>query len=383
MKGLAGLLLLTAVLTGSTALGQTASPKPEQRLDLFIRALRSPSDGSAPSGAATFQSKIEQVLRIVPPVSTGHGGGAPLVQRSQGAAAANQDSSIYAFCYEACATERAVGSCGTPAVGQAHAPAQMCEPMEFNPTLSTIIGPRLGTGASPFVDDNKSLDPAQQPAGYTFLGQFIDHDVTRTQTALSALDELNRRAQGDATIRAKLEAAGIAPDQLKQAIANAATPTSALSLNTGKLDLDSVYGVTGFAALAGITAPWFEQSNGAYTGRFAQRHLQAPSSLGAAAIDGFDYQRTPEGAAEIPDPRNSENKLISQIQNLFELAHNNCVDLALGTVSAPTQQQIGAAFDACHKKVVWTYETIVATDFLPRFSAEAALSRVASGALHA
>jgi hypothetical protein len=33
--------------------------------------------------------------------------------------------------------------------------------------------------------------------------------------------------------------------------------------------------------------------------------------------------------------------------------------------------------------VAWTYETIVATDFLPRFSAEAALRRVARGALHA
>jgi hypothetical protein len=33
--------------------------------------------------------------------------------------------------------------------------------------------------------------------------------------------------------------------------------------------------------------------------------------------------------------------------------------------------------------VIWTYETIVATDFLPRFSAEATLARVAPGALHA
>jgi hypothetical protein len=155
-----------------------------------------------------------------------------------------------------------------------------------------------------------------------------------------------------------------------------------LSVNSGKLDLDSVYGITDFAALTGITAPWFEQRNGGYTGRFAQRHIQAPVFVGMG-IDGFDYQRTPEGAAEIPDPRNSENKLISQIQNLFELAHNNCMDHALGAASAPGQQQIGAAFDACHKKVLWTYETIVTTDFLPRFSAEAALDRVAPGALHA
>ncbi len=112
------------------------------------------------------------------------------------------------------------------------------------------------------------------------------------------------------------------------------------------------------------------------------RHVQAPTSLGAP-IDGFDYQRTSQGAAEVPDPRNSEHKLISQIQNLFELSHNSCMDHVLGAASAPSQQQIGAAFDACHKKVVWTYETIVATDFLPRFSAEATLDRIASGALHA
>ena len=150
---------------------------------------------------------------------------------SQGAAAASPDTSVYGFCYEACATDRAVGSCGTPAPGETHAPMEMCKPIEFNPTLSAIIGPQLGTGASPFVDDNKSADPAQQPAGYTFLGQFIDHDVTRTQTALSATNALSSRAQGDAGVRAKIVAAGVTLDQLKQVIANAAAPSSALSLS--------------------------------------------------------------------------------------------------------------------------------------------------------
>ncbi len=134
--------------------------------------------------------------------------------------------------------------------------------------MSAIIGPQLGTGASPFVDDDKSADPTQQPAGYTFLGHF----VTRTQTALSAMNTLSSRAQEDAGVRAKLAAAGVSLDQLKQAIANAAAPTSALRLNTGKLDPDAVYGVANFAALTGISAPWFEQNNGAYTDRFAMRH---------------------------------------------------------------------------------------------------------------
>ena len=381
MRRFLGLLALAAILSASHAFGQTGSPKPDARFDLFIHALRAPSDGSAIPQSAIPQSKLEQVLLSVAPVRTGHGGDAPLIQNSAAAGAVVAPPN-HGFCYEACRTDRAIGSCGTPGPGRAQAPSQLCRPIEFDAKLSAVIGPQLGAGASPFVDDNKAPDPGQQPAGYTFLGQFIDHDVTRTQTALSALNELNRRAQGDANIRSKLAAAGVRPDQLSQAIANAAGPNSAVSINSGKLDLDAVYGVADFSALTAINAPWFEQLNGAYTGRFAMRRVQAPAAIGTP-IDGFDYQRTPAGAAEVPDPRNSEHKLISQIQNLFELAHNDCMDHALGSLATPSQQQIGAAFDACHKKVIWAYETIVATDFLPRFSAETALARVAPDALHA
>jgi hypothetical protein len=249
--------------------------------------------------------------------------------------------------------------------------------------LRSIIGPPLGTGASPFVDDNTGPD-GTQPAGYTFLGQFVDHDVTRTTTALSALGALGRTVARDPQAKLALAAAGITPDLVRQAIADAALPGSPLSGNTGKLDLDSVYGVADFAALSAIDAPWFEQQGNAYTGRFALREVQAPSAAGTAGvIDGFDYERGADGAAEIPDARNSEHKILSQLQNLFELAHNDCVDHALAGIAAPAAAQIGAAFDDCRRKVMWAYETIVATDFLPRIAAEAALVRVAPGALHA
>ena len=120
-----------------------------------------------------------------------------------------------------------------------------------------------------------------QPAGYTFLGQFIDHDVTRTTTALAALGALDRSAQSDPSVRTILAAAGITPGLLHQAVADAAAPGSALSANSGKLDLDAVYGVPDFATLTGISAPWFEQVNGVYTGRFAMREVEAPNSGGA------------------------------------------------------------------------------------------------------
>jgi hypothetical protein len=237
-------LALAIVLAGPQLLAQAASPATDQRFDLFLRALRSQPGGRAGAAASPIsQAELERVLRILPAMSVGHGGGPPLLESSQNTATSAQDPWIYGFCYEACRTERAVGSCGTPAQGSPEPPHNMCRSMEFTPTISAIIGLPFGAGASPFVDDNKVADDTQQPAGYTFFGQFIDHDVTRTQTALLALGQLSLSAQSDAAVRSKLAAAGISTDQLTQAIANAAVPGSALSVNTGKLDLDSVYGV--------------------------------------------------------------------------------------------------------------------------------------------
>ena len=386
MRGVAGVLavVLVTALAGGWTCSRAAPAATDPHLDLFLGLLRAgPGGTNNGSPAPVSQSEFERMLRVLPAVSPGHGGGPPLATSSQGASAPVQDPSIYGFCYEACKTERAVGSCGQPAPGASAPPGQLCAPVVDNPTLNAIIGPQLGTGVSPFVDDNTGPEGAQ-PAGYTFLGQFIDHDVTRTTAALSALGALNQQARSNASVRAKLAASGITLWLLDQAMADATTPGSALSANTGKLDIDSVYGVANFAALTAISAPWFEQQNGLYTGRFAMREVQAPTSPGAPTlIDGFDYMRTAVGAAEIPDPRNSEHKMLSQIQNLFELAHNDCFDRTLSGTPTPSQQQIGAAFDACHYKVMWTYQTIVATDFLPRISAEATLNRVAPGALHA
>ena len=367
----------------------------DRQLNKFINTIRpataaAPAPGktaaaaAAPAAAkpatALSLAQFELGLRVMPVTKVGHGSGASL----SGAAASNPSPSTHGFCYEACKTARAVASCGTPDRLLQSPPEHRCDAVIDTPLIESIIGPSVGTGQSPFVDDQSGPDGVQ-PAGYTFLGQFVDHDVTRTQTDLSSAEELLARMQTDRGTQAQLAAVGITPDLVTQALTDAANPssTSALSVNSSKLDLDSVYGVTDYAMLQQVSAPWFEQQNGQYTGRFAMRHVLAPTSSDAPLqIDGFDYERAADGSAEIPDPRNSEHKILAQIQGLFEQAHNDCVNKTLAGAASPTQTQIQLAFDACHNKVKWTYETIVATDFLPRISAEATLARVAPDALH-
>ena len=269
---------------------QTGQPVKDPRLDLFLKVMRGPSTGDSPAPTNQIsQTRLEQILRIFPAAQIGHGTGQALSQSSPGGAPAAQDPSIYGFCYEACRTERAVGSCGTTASGENGPPQKLCDPIEDTATLRAIIGPPSVTATpntSPFVDDNTGPD-GMQPAGYTFLGQFIDHDVTRTTTALAALGALDRSAQSDASVQTTFAAAGITPGLLHQAVADAAAPGSALSANSGKLDLDAVYGVPDFATLTGISAPWFEQSErqlhrsvryargrGSEFGRCARRHYR-------------------------------------------------------------------------------------------------------------
>ena len=224
----------------------------------------------------------------------------------------------------------------------------MCEPIEFNPTLSAIIGPRLGTGASPFVDDNKSADPAQQPAGYTFFGQFIDHDVTRTQTALSALNELNRRAQGDANVRAKLTAAGHHPgsaeasDRKRRSSDLGAEPQHRQARPRQRVRRHRLCGSDRRSPRRGssrATAPIPAVSQSAMfrrPPRSARRSTASTTSAPRRAPQRFPILATAK-TSSLCKSRTSSN------------SPTTTAWITRSAPCAPSQQQIGAAFDAAAK----------------------------------
>jgi hypothetical protein len=150
------------------------------------------------------------------------------------------------------------------------------------------------------------------PAAYTYLGQFIDHDLT--------FDPASSLQQQDD------------PDALED-------------YRTPQFDLDNLYG------RGPDDQPYMYTADG--MSFVLGNPMTGAPEVNANAHDLQRNQQTPARAL-IGDPRNDENKIVSQLQGLWHRFHNRLVK-DNPTLSFPQIQQL----------VRFHYQWILVHDFLP------------------
>jgi Animal haem peroxidase len=172
------------------------------------------------------------------------------------------------------------------------------------------------------------------PAGFTYLGQFIDHDLTfdRTKVMLGV---------------------NVPAAELVQA-------------RSPSLDLDSLYG-------GGPNEPRsadFYEADGLHLKMGKTRAID-----NIPAKDGFDLPRGAGNTAAkrrkaiIPDPRNDENLAVAQTHLAMIRFHNRVVD---SLTSVPPSQRFAKA----REKVTKHYQWMIRSDYLPRICAEGVVNDV-------
>jgi hypothetical protein len=188
--------------------------------------------------------------------------------------------------------------------GLADQPAQDIEDRDDVKALRELADAMQETTA------DASGDNERIPAGYTYLGQFVDHDITFDPTSL-----LDRRNDEEGLI----------------------------NFRTPRFDMDSVYG----------SGPQDEPF---------QYEKDSVRMLLRQMGEGSDLPRNEQGVALIGDPRNDENGIVSQLHVAF-IAFQNAVLDQVASGSGKTDRE---AFEEAQRLAQWHYQWVVVHDFLRR-----------------
>jgi hypothetical protein len=178
------------------------------------------------------------------------------------------------------------------------------------------------------------------PAAFTYLGQFIDHDITLEAASGNVRGGLNNP-----------RLAPLSVDEVRSGLKN---------IRTAALDLDSVYGTPD---KSGDYSPALRDANDPNKMRLGDVTLlqgrQKPLLRPKGKDDKNDLPRegrsedaATDRAALIGDPRNDENLIIAQLHTAFLRAHNALV------------AQEGMTFDQAQKALRQHYQWLVLHDFL-------------------
>jgi len=214
----------------------------------------------------------------------------------------------------------------------------------------------LGRGMREVNPGDPALNNSGIAAGFTYLGQFVDHDITHDGTQDFPL--LNDLAE----------------------IEQQRTPT---------LDLDSLYGL-GPARSDQLYDPELPPSRARFRiGRTSPLDAQAPGGALPSMLN--DLPRGPDRRAVIGDDRNDENTIVAQTHLAFLKFHNRVMDEATSgrlerdepprgrphyKYNQAEEDEEPTSFHAARRLVRWHYQWMVLNDFLPKIVDPAVLGDV-------
>lgn len=203
---------------------------------------------------------------------------------------------------------------------------------QFRPSENALI--ELGQAMD---EATNGKDHPTLPAGFTYFGQFLDHDITFDQTD------------------------GLPSGEL--------TPEEIVQGRSPSIDLDSLYG----------RGPQFEEKR-IYAAdkihlRIGRTEASGLPDVPEGRVLPNDLPRGDNTArpheATLGDPRNDENLAVAQTHLAFLKFHNAVVDRLAQTGLAGSQ-----LFDEARRIVIEHYQSIVLHDFLPRIVEPAVLQDV-------
>jgi len=198
--------------------------------------------------------------------------------------------------------------------------------------MSILLSSCVSIGAQMTGVAETDRSDSDLPAGYTYFGQFVDHDVT--------MDTTKTNAETDNSDTTVIEATALR-DLVQE--------------RSPSLDLDSLYGT-----VSGINPTLIDGA------KFRIGRTSPTPGAGAGAVDKalpYDLPRGMDGKAIIGDPRNDENLAVAQIHLLWMRFHNMIADrMAATNPGAPPS----LVFELARDLVTRQYQYIVLNDYLPR-----------------
>lgn len=177
---------------------------------------------------------------------------------------------------------------------------------------------------NPALNTNNPNNPTLT-AGMTFLGQFLDHDMT-----LDTTSSLERQTD-------------------PEAIQNFRNPL---------LELDNVYG-----SGPGASPHLYDQSASGQGIKLLVEPIPNSATVSAGGFARFDVPRNSQNTAILGDPRNDENLILSQLQMSMLRFHNNTVDHVKTNLGLTHP---GEVFAEAQRLVRWHYQWIIVHEFLEK-----------------